>query len=130
MRFVALSIYALSIIMAIPVWDYLFYAVSESAFITFFIAAIVFKKICGDECLKKHFAYQSRTILVFLVYTIAATGGTFLLMRTLPGGFSREHPGMVVLYGLGSHLMKNTMAIWLLYRNIKGLVYLNKNKAI
>ncbi|MDR2081964.1 MAG: hypothetical protein LBP54_08815 [Campylobacteraceae bacterium] len=89
-------------------------------FIIACIASFVIKKVCDDEYVKKHFGYQFRTALFFII--------AYIVLMIVKENM------LLVSYTLIPHLSRGLIItifavyIWFLYRNIKGIVYLSINK--
>jgi uncharacterized membrane protein len=100
-------------------------------FIALFITAFILKKICEDDYLAEHFAYQFKAMMVMFLYGLVLVIG-LVLIASLLGGFDKSAlislvaPFMVLLIIVG--IISFILLIWFLYRNIKGLIYLSLNK--
>ncbi|MDR2100289.1 MAG: hypothetical protein LBP40_05655 [Campylobacteraceae bacterium] len=131
----AFTIYILSLYLAVSV---VFLSIFNFAMLMlvmlfiFSIAAFVCKKKCKEERLMKHFTYQFKTLLIVFIYLFILALGTGIVIyfgKTIDNLFDKE---LVMLVGYVSLYLTIIASfifyIWFVYRNIKGLVYLNKNK--
>jgi uncharacterized membrane protein len=130
MRLAAFSIYAVNAIISLVGFLGLFIIIPVAVITC--IATFTLGKFCADALLKKHFAYQFRTDWIAAVCAIIVLAGLALLIYNLPGRSGWGFNITVLIYSLGcmAVIIHFLTPLWFLYRNIKGLVYLNKNKAI
>ncbi|MDR3178090.1 MAG: hypothetical protein LBT96_03805 [Campylobacteraceae bacterium] len=141
MRLAAFFIYALNLILVVVkgiysgVFEESIFLIAFIITIALCIAAFIFKKICEDEYLRSHFWYQFRTILVLLVFGIvveiissfmptADAASTFNDTRAL--SLSAYLIYMTGIFGV----LSIVVGIWFIYRNVKGIIYLNKHKEL
>jgi uncharacterized membrane protein len=118
-------------------YNYLANAVSEASgviLIILLIASFIFKRICEDDYLAEHFAYQFKTMMVMFLYALVLSIGVILALVFFDG-FGKNAlnsldalvaPSLVLIGIIG--IISFIIFIWFLYRNIKGLIYLSMDK--
>ncbi|MDR2151647.1 MAG: hypothetical protein LBO72_02395 [Helicobacteraceae bacterium] len=138
MGFAVFAIYVLNLF-AMALWRLSYPDEAFFIIVALCITAFALKNICKDEYLTRHFAYQFKTGLAVFVYHAVKMCVEFLivyfdeiidknlnLIQYL--NFLNLASALLLLYGIV--IIGIVTHIWFLYRNVKGLIYLSKNKVL
>jgi uncharacterized membrane protein len=83
----------------------------------------VIQSICKDEYLKKHFTYQTNSLLIYILAPIIFS----TLILRLASIFIDRHTLDSYIH-CTEILLSVIVGIWFFYRNIKGIIYLIVDK--
>jgi ABC-type arginine/histidine transport system permease subunit len=76
------------------------------------------------------FCVQFKTNLVVAIYAVVVTGGILLLIYFAEKNKKAFISVIVLLYSYAIMTIMLTIWLWFLYKNIKNLIYLSKDKAL
>jgi uncharacterized membrane protein len=99
---------------------------SRMVFFVFIIicaSSSAIRKVSDDEFLKKHFGYQFKTALFFVIIYVA-----LLIIMNVMNLLDINSYTLITNFIFGLYITLFVFCVWFLYRNIKGLAYLSANK--